>query len=239
LKTNDTNEEIRNKMSKFINRILLLIIFVFSLQTAIFAAKVTGYYITRNNDTVYATIKVPVGWFTGEISYISLQSKIKYYNSTGKKVALRPADAKKVYFEYDGETVVYLSCENTIGLWTSLFDDGKYIFLKLEIDGPLRLFTYYRQQQSGGYYNGTTWTGSYSYTIEKYVLQKNGRELFRPAGMFFKKDMAAYLSDYPELAQKVLNKEFRQRDMEEIVEEYNRWKASPRPSPKGEGDAPK
>jgi hypothetical protein len=43
--------------------------------------------------------------------------------------------------------------------------------------------------------------------------------------MKFKKKMSAYLSDYPELASKIANKEpgYTADDLQKIIEEYNSW----------------
>ncbi len=115
-----------------------------------------------------------------------------------------------------------LSRNNTLGLG-SIFAMSSSIFQKLEIDGELKLFNYYYTQQTGGGYNASTGVamGSYSYTVERYILQKGDGELKRLKGWTFKKDMAEFFSDCPDLVERVESKDFRKGDLESMVRCYN------------------
>ena len=111
---------------------------------------------------------------------------------------------------------------NTLG--GSIFNTDPNIFLKLEIDGPLRLYKYFQTQRAGGFGNPATggFSPGYTYTVENYVMQKGEGQLLRPKGISFRKDMALYFSDCPDLVSRIQEKEFRKGDMELIVKEYNR-----------------
>lgn len=115
-----------------------------------------------------------------------------------------------------------LSRYNSLG-FGNIFSTSTNIFLRLEIDGKLKLFNYYYTQSSPGMYNSSTggMTGGYSYTVEKYVFQKETGELKRFKGLTFRKDMIEYFNDCPELSKKIEDKEFRKNDMESIVRYYN------------------
>jgi hypothetical protein len=99
--------------------------------------------------------------------------------------------------------------------------------LKLEIEGPLRLYRFYYKQTSPGYYGGAGGygAGSYSpsttYTVENLVFQKGNGPLKQPKSMGWKKDMIQYFSDCPALREQIESKEFRKKEVEAIVMYYN------------------
>lgn len=55
-----------------------------------------------------------------------------------------------------------------------------------------------------------------------YYLQKGDNEMKRVYGISFKKDIGDYLSDFPDGAQQVENRELKNKDIEQIVESYNK-----------------
>lgn len=197
-------------------RIYLLIVIVLVSACKLEAKKIEGK-ILFDNDTIVVTFNIQVDFFTREPNYKKLQYKIKYYDATGKKIVLRPGQAKEIQFQHGGKTVRMLSRSNSLRLGNS------NIYLKLEIDGTLKLFNYYYTQSSPGMYNSSTGTttGNYSYGVEKYILQRGDGELKRPKGLTFKKDMVEYFSDCPALIEKIESKAFRKNDLEFIVNFYN------------------
>ncbi len=204
-------------MRKLIFIIAFGLIFSFKLE----AKKIEGQ-IFYNNDTISVTMKIPVKLFTQEPNYEKLQYKVKYFDSLGVKKVLRPDDAQEIRFTYEFEKVRMLSRKNTLSLG-NIFSMSSNIFLRIEIDGDLKLFNYYYTQSSPGMYNASTgmMTGGYSYSVERYILQKSDGELKRPKGLTFRKDMIKYFNDCPELSKKIENKEFRKSDLESIVRFYN------------------
>ena len=205
-------------MRKLIFITVIGLIFTFKLE----AKKIEGQ-IFYKNDTVNVTMKIPVKFFTLEPNYEKLQYKIKHFDSLGVKNVLRPDDANEIRFTYEYEKVRMLSRKNTLGLG-NIFSMSSNIFLRIEIDGDLKLFNYYYTQRSPEMYNASTGmaTGGYSYSDEKFILQKGNGELKRPKGLTFRKDMIEYFSDCPELSKKIESKEFRKSDLESIVRFYNR-----------------
>lgn len=193
------------------------LIFTFKLE----GKKIEGK-IFFENDTIDVTFNIPIKFFTQEPNFEKLQYKVKYFDSTGIKIVLRPDNAKEIQFKYEDENVRMLSRYNSLGLG-NIFSMSTNIFLKLEIDGELKLFSYYYTQRSAGTYNASTgmMTGGYSYSVERYILQKGNGELKRPKGLTFKKDMLEYFSDCPKLVEKIESKDFRKDDLESIVRFYN------------------
>jgi predicted Zn-ribbon and HTH transcriptional regulator len=197
-------------------RIYLLMVIGLMFAWKLEAKKMEGK-ILFDHDTLAVTFNIPVNFFSQEPIYEKLQYKVKYYDTAGKKIVLKPDQAKEIQFQYEGKTVRMLSRNNSTG-WAN-----STLYLKLEIDGNLKLFNYYYTQNSPGMYNSSTGTttGSYSYGVEKYMLQKADGELKRPKGLTFKKDMVEYFSDCPALIEKIESKDFRKNDLEFIVNFYN------------------
>ncbi|NOZ46096.1 MAG: hypothetical protein GXO79_04860 [Chlorobi bacterium] len=185
------------------------------------AKKIKGKILFQD-DTIEVIFNIPIKFFSQEPNYERLQYKVKYYNQSGKKVVIRPDDAEEIRFKYQSKEIRMLSLYNTLGLG-NIFSISSNIFLKLEIDGNLKLFNYYYTQQAPGMYSASTGmvTGGYSYSVEKYILQKGNGKLKRTKGLTFKNDMISYFSDCPELVTKIENKEFRKKDIQSIVMYYN------------------
>ncbi len=217
-----TKSSIQISMKKI--HILFSLLFILS-SNALLAKDIKGIIITKTNDTLHVTFTVSISFFTQEPNLQKMQWKVKYLDSTNTKQILRPADAKEVSFSYEGETIRMISLKNNLGLSRSIFTEDSCVFLKLVIDGKLRLYNYYYTQSSGGgYYNSTAgmYTGGGSYTAETFILQKNTSELFQSGSMSFKKDMIKYFSDCPAIVKKLEDKTYRRKDVELIVNEYNK-----------------
>ncbi|MES2731214.1 MAG: hypothetical protein V4714_05675 [Bacteroidota bacterium] len=63
----------------------------------------------------------------------------------------------------------------------------------------------------------------FSYTEYNYCLQKGDGPLLLIRDSYLMEDLSEHLSDYPKLAERIRNKDFHSKDLEVIVQEYNRW----------------
>ncbi|HSA05027.1 MAG TPA: hypothetical protein P5145_05495 [Tenuifilaceae bacterium] len=185
------------------------------------AEKIQGQIFLKT-DTLNVTLDIPIKFLSQEINYTKLQKKVKYYDSNGNKVTLYPHQAIEIKFKYDYENVRMISVPRN-GDLASVFDSEPNIFLKLEIDGKLRMYCYYYYQHSPGGMNAATGTmsGGASYSTDKYLLQKENGTIKWPKNLSFRKDMIQYFSDCPELAGKIEKKEFKKDDLDSIVRYYN------------------
>jgi len=201
------------------NLLLIAVLVVVSLQG--YGKKVPGTIIARG-ESRNVTLDIKVDWLAGEANFERLQYKIKYYDETGKKQILRPVDADEVIFDYEGQEVRMISCTNSL-YNVDIFSSSAKIFLKLEIDGPLRLYRFYYKQSSPGFYNGAAggYTGGATYTVDNFVFQKGRGPLKQSRGSGWRKDMREYFSDCPSLAQQIENKDLGKREIEAIVMYYN------------------
>lgn len=100
---------------------------------------------------------------------------------------------------------------------------GSKLWADLEISGPMSLYTYVVVQK------GRNALGNMSESTVFYGYCKRDTEKRAGClipGLGFSKFASNYFSDYPELAEKIRNKEdgYRASDLHMIVREYNQWK---------------
>lgn len=204
-------------MRKLIFITVIGLIFTFKSEAKKFEGQI--FY---KNDSVNVTMEIPVKLFSKKPKYEKLQYKVKYYDSLGLIQVIKPFDAEEIRFSYEDEKVRMLSRKNTLGLGKT-FSMSSKIFLKLEIDGDLKLFNCYYTQKTYGSYNTMTGmtVGGPTYKMEKFLLQKGDEELMRPYPLTFRKDLIQYFNDCPELSKKIEDKEFNINDLESIVRFYN------------------
>lgn len=100
---------------------------MFSLKT-VEAKKIPGYYITKSNDTVKVTYKVPVSFLSQRPDYERLQWKIKYLDSSKRRHKLKPKMVKEIGFECGARAHIMLACTNNLKYWGPLFSDNSHIF---------------------------------------------------------------------------------------------------------------
>jgi hypothetical protein len=165
--------------------------------------------------------EIPVIKSSGEPDYQKIQSKIIYYDSTGKKFTLRPDSVLEIRCKRPGKITRMVSLYNSLGLGT-MFSQGEYIFLKLEIEGKVNVFRYYYIQRGAGGYNASTGTMSNSsYKSDDFILQNKNGQLMRPSWMNFRKDMKDFFGDCSTLSEKIQNKEYGKDDVLKIADYYN------------------
>jgi hypothetical protein len=187
------------------------------------AKKIPGKIVLNNGETIDVTFLIPFGFLNSQPTYTKLQMRARYVDRSGKKVVIKPDDAKEISFNFKGQNIRMISVNDDLGL-QSIFSSQQRAFLKLEIDGALRLFTYYFTQNSPGMYNSATGTmsGGTYYNVDKFVLQKKNGPLKQPRGISFRKDMSEYFSDCPELVERIQKRDLRKGDLEIMVMEYNK-----------------
>lgn len=178
------------------------------------------------HDTIAVTFIIPTSSSTKEIDYEKLQEKVTYLDSTGKKRKITPDQAKEITFDYEDQEVRVISCYDAIGL-NNPFSNNTNIFLKLETDGKLKLFTYYHttgtSAPSG--FNGTMMiSAGESHTAKKYILQKGQEAIMKPTWMNYRKDLISYFNDCPKISQMIDemgDNKYVKDNIESIVDSYN------------------
>jgi len=197
-------------------RVSFFIALVFFFSIKLQGQNIEGKIIFAH-DTIDVTFKIPLIFPSQKIDFYRLQNKVKYFDSTGKKITLWPEDAKEIQFKYNNHNIRMLSRKNLIE-----FSADTAIFLRLVVDGELKLFYYYALAILG---TNSTSTGmvnmSSSARDELFIMQKGNDELFDTGRFTFRKDMMEYFSDCPALSKLIETKEFLKDDVAEIVNYYN------------------
>jgi hypothetical protein len=182
--------------------------------------KISGEIISKNGIRK-VVFEVPVIKSAGQLDYQKIQSKITYFDSTGKKFTLRPDTVQEIRLNRWGKTIRMVALYDSIGLG-SMFSQSEYVFLKLEMEGKVNVFRYYYSQGGAPVYNSGTGTmRSPSYSADGFILQNIKGELMRPSWMNFRKDMKVFFADCTILTEKIQNKEYDKNDVLKIVEFYN------------------
>ena len=177
--------------------------------------------ILFENDTVDVIFEIPFRPFSQEPNYMKLQYKLRYYDSLGEINTLKPGEAREIGFYHENVWIRMLSRPNTLAI-EDVYSFKSDIFLKLELDGEIKLFSYYTTNSFPGAFNPSTGSSvTYTDKVEKYVLQKGNNELKQPKSLSFRKDMAAYFHDCPDLSFKIENHEFGKKDLHAIIRFYN------------------
>ena len=191
-------------------RIIILLIVGLTWTFNLEAEKVEGKMFCEN-DTVDIVLSIPSKMFASAQTRQRMQNGMAYFDSSGKKRRLIPNDSIKEIRFNDGSNELRIICvPNSIERILTT----KYIFLQLEIDGKLRVFKYFFVTSSG------MQRGVPNYGLmNTLVFQKGDGELkiFRNTN----KEISEYLSDCPELVEKIESDFFKKKDVLSIVEYYN------------------
>lgn len=181
-----------------------------------------GYIITNEGDTVRGILLLK--------NKISNQGKVFFFDNEkaeepSAKYKPREIRAYKVADRFY-EIVKYSPEYTTM----------RYCFLLRIIDGPIKLYhAYYDDKKRIEINEEEIWKSKIDLSFSESELKeqilgcRNGEEIqdFGSLAylMKFKKTMSEYLSDCPEIAGKIANKEkgFQWTDIEKIIKEYNQW----------------
>lgn len=181
--------------------------------------KLPGYVITNNGEKIEGYLK--------RFLKIKSQRKVKFFKTLDDKpVVYDPKDLKAYKIEND-----YYETHPYEGL------NGKTkVFLLRTVEGKINLFDYYiRVEDDKGRELTLSKEGNKEISLDfdgtkiqtEILAVKDGKEYLKftsPKLMFsFKGVMSKYVSDYPELAKKIKNKEkgYRILGILKIVNEYN------------------
>lgn len=192
-------------------RSFLVLCLLFNIVST-FAVMVDGEIILKNNSIIKVSFAVSISPFSQEVIYSDMQKKISYdYN--GQELWLKPRDAKEFRFKFNNEYVRMVSCKYDIKP-----EKDENVFLKLNMDGRLRLYTYYSISYTnniGTNINGGAATSEYS------LIQLNNGVLIKPPLLKFRKFMMEYLKDCPLLVEKLDIRYYSNLDLDLIIRDYN------------------
>jgi hypothetical protein len=173
---------------------LLLFLFLFSVQ--ILAQKAgyqPGYIVTNSSDTIEGYVKN-----INQIPY-RVMIKIKFKQAYD--------DSPKNYSP--GSILGFKSNNNTyLSMPIKSFDNSKR-FVQEIIRGPLSLYLLEVTTVAGEQDN------------YRYLKKEHKDQLYAIIFINYKKSLSSYLSDNKVISDKILNKEYKKRDLQQIVKDYN------------------
>ncbi len=194
--------------------VLLFIPIYFFMSVFVHAKKLEGQ-IYYKDDTLDVMIAIPHSLFGG-INYEAMQRKIKFYDQNNRKIKMKPNMIVGFSFNANGTKEFMLSRRFGYSIFGP--QKGPNVFLHLLVDGQCKLFEFHQTTESGG---GPNTPGSSTSVTLNLIQTKNGTLMY-PRSLWFRSDMAGLFRDCLELENKIQNKEYRWRDIFEIVRFYNR-----------------
>jgi hypothetical protein len=211
-------------------------IFLFLLSVFPADAKFIKGKIVRETDTLEVTFDIPVNTTTRDVIYKKLINKIKYISNIGVKGIIRPDQAKEIRFNYMNNDVILVSILNSLNLGG--YGSKINVFLKLEIDGKVKMYSYsgnaggggmgYAPAYSGGYGGGYSGgymmvgnSGGYSSAKITYILQNEEGEMVKEKQISKKEALFKFLKDCSAVKQRFENKEFYLEELWSVVALYN------------------
>ena len=180
---------------------LLFLIPVAKAQTTNF---VNGYVVTVEGDTIQGLLKM--------YRYSAKPSSVAIFmDEAGKKTKYKPKDLKA----YKVGTHHYVSQS----YYRPVTGNTLNAFMKVEIEGPLTLYTYFFVQSGAPMGPDGMMTGSSVQT--SYFLQKAGQPLHFVKKMKFRKEISEYLSDSETTVMAINEEKMKYADIKKIVKMYN------------------
>ena len=192
--------------------LLVLVLILFS-AISLEAKKERGT-ITTHDQKIFAELRIPYNLFSKSPNFKLIQRGVKYIDENGKRVRLKPGDAKWFEFESNGRVYKMVSLKNREG--SNLFLGKRKNFFVLElVSGNVSLYKMFYEDKE-------FMSDSFSTEKERYILEKDG-VLKVPQIINFRRDMSAYFFLYPKLVERIVSRELKHSDLETIVMEYNDW----------------
>ncbi len=179
-----------------------------------------GYIITHDNDTIHGYLELS--------NYVDNQKKVLFYESANDERYAKKYKAKEI----KGYKVGPRSYES-FRFWPKNESKGVHFFLKV-LDGPVSLYELYYKPQDPtdesamGDVDIVMGLNEKNLDTQLIAIKPGGEPVQLDKLKFFrnfKKNMSRYLADYPELAERIANKEegYRYENLNEIIREYNEW----------------
>jgi hypothetical protein len=164
-----------------------------------------------------------------------IQWELYYQEKSGQKVKLTPNNCRMFQFIFNAETFSYVSVPNNFLTTPAVFSFHSYdsLFIRLLIPGRLSLYQYYKNVggialifQPGiiGLFYGYNPLSIHHRKL-KYCLKKEGEsEMHTYNSLLFRNNMIKYLSDSYITVFKLENMIYSEKDIVQIVKEYNSFK---------------
>ena len=195
-------------------KLILLVVFLVGLSLQSQARKVKGYFLDNNRDTSYVTFNIHISP-PNDVDARYLHNGLTFWDSNDNERVLKPHQAKEFCFTYNKIDYRFISCQDYLNLSKHVVKKSStYLFLKLEVEGSMRLLSYTYTQHVGI---------DFSYATTILLFQRKNDLLFSPKIMAHKKSLVKYFEDCPQVQDKIKSNYFGKGDEVEMVKTYNNF----------------
>lgn len=151
----------------------------------------------------------------------NIHQGIPYYNQNGEKDFIKPNQADKIILFLKKDTIVFV----TRGVGDTVL--GKVftgIFYELFVDGKVKLLSEFGVTSSGiAMQHGANYYPLENGAIKQIIEWEDGSKTYlSPWNDYTKEKLSEIFKSCPKLKFKILRKEYKLRDMSEIIKFYNR-----------------
>lgn len=194
------------------------VIFSTSILSAI--SFVPSTYLNNNGETFKGFIEIPTDIF-GKPMLQYMQNNVTFIKEDKSKTILKATDIAAFEFALEDKKYFYRSYINQLKPKV-FWNENDKIFLQVVKSGSLTLLLAYDNIGTGAGHRADTNTSHGGVVMAKsYYLHKPGELLVEVHPFTFRKKVAAFLKDCPKVADAIVSKELKMKDIKKIVAIYN------------------
>jgi hypothetical protein len=163
---------------------------------------------------------------TGFAQVVNADSKFVIYkeNESGKNEKIKSSELKRITYTNDGDSLEFDNIHVMVGLKQNKIK-GPY-WLKVVKRGYASLYTVRTYMSSGG--SSVGFTDYYIIREGEQGAQQISSVAAAGSNNVFRSKAPKYFADFPQLAQKIKDKEYKYSDIETVLDIYNEWIESKR-----------
>ena len=186
---------------------------------------VPSTYLSNNGETIDGFIQIPTDIF-GKPMFQYLQNKVTFIKKDKSKITLNAVDIAAFEFTLKQKKYFYKSYVNQ--LKPKIFwNENDKVFLQVIKSGDLTLLLAYNRIGTGAGHRVDTNTSHGNIVMAKsYYLHKPGELLLEVHPFTFRKKVATFLNDCPKVADAIVSKKLKMKDIKKIVVLYNNNKSN-------------
>ena len=200
---------------------LTYLFLLFQVFTFAKTLQVDGYFIRKSNKEKTETkVLVPIDE-KGVLQLHLLQWSFRALDAfSAIDIRYFPSDIIEYGFKFDKTDYCFYSIENIFNIdnGRTKFQDRKFVFIKVDVKGFCKLFTCYKLNPISSDLSSVL--GIYD-RIQ--CLKANNKPWFIFENYKFSSDISEYFKDYTLLSEKIKRGDYKKKDLEKIVKEYNQW----------------
>ena len=202
--------------------ILISLLGILSFGFGKYPKQLPGYAIDRQSgDTLQIIFKVNIT--KKKLEFIRNRESLEIVNSIGGKTYLEPKAVTEVGIRFEGRTTKLCSRENTVDIHPLSLDYDGFLFFEVEEDGPVKLLSFPESTYSASGAGAGAVGGGIAFTEHTQFLQYQNYPLVRVKRLHFKRDMADFFAEVPDLVERIEANQVGYNDLPQLVQQYNKY----------------